>query len=423
VAPESAGLSLTSEAPSPRPWGEPANAGEPADDEAILAADEIVDRQLPPGADPSWDWGLTSHLRPDGTAHVIERRLIVGTEHSGLRLDHFVKTQIPRLSRTKIQHVIAETLQIESSAQPAAKHGQSPTALRSNRRVAIGDVFVLRRDARPEPPCPRLFQILHDDPDVLVIDKPAGLPVHSTAKFYFNTLTRIMFETLGPGLQLCHRIDRETSGAVVVAKHREAASTITQAFAHKQVQKLYIALVHGHPPWPPADAATGEHCIDQPLRLATAQDATKLVGLRMIVGDGGTSSKTMVSVIARSRRFSLIQCRPVTGRQHQIRAHLAAAGFPIVGDKIYAHGDQAFIDFCDQGWTAQRAATFVLWRHGLHASQVDFPHPGGGRCLVNSPLPADIALLFNSDVNVADVQSASQERGGKHHLLLDHCQG
>jgi 23S rRNA pseudouridine1911/1915/1917 synthase len=91
--------------------------------------------------------------------------------------------------------------------------------------------------------------------------------------------------------------------------------------------------------------------------------------------------------------MSLVRCVLVTGRQHQIRAHLAHAGFPIVGDKLYAHGDDAFIRFCDEGLVPDLARRFVLPRHALHAARVTFPHPDGGTVTAEAPLPADLRAL------------------------------
>lgn len=394
-------LSLLPHPSAKRPRATPGTLNAPDDDDPTGELDvsdentpEPADRfrALPPGADPNLDWGLDCHLGPDGQPRIIERRFTVSPEFAGMRLDHYIKTQIPRLSRTKIQAVITQTLERDAAS---TAHIAPRGALRANSKVTVGEAFTLRRAARAEPPCPRNIAVVYADDDVLVIDKPAGLPVHSTAKFYYNTLTRIMFETMGPGLQLCHRLDRETSGVVVVAKHKAAASSVKQAFAKKTVHKTYVALVLGHPPWPLV--GEGEFAVDAPLHVAQRGDATQLVGVRMMTEGPGLPSKTMFAVMGRSAHYSLVRCRPITGRQHQIRAHLAYAGFPIVGDKIYAHGDQAFIDFCDQGWTPERAAEFVLWRHALHAAEVDFPHPDGTRRVVAAPLPGDMADLFARD--------------------------
>ena len=334
---------------------------------------------LPPGADPSIDWGLTSHLLPDGSPRIIERALLVPPELAGLRLDHFVKTQIARLSRTKIQQVI------ETQLRRIDGHVPKPATI-----VAAGERYVIRRPARAEPPCPRTFDVLYEDARLRVIDKPAGLPVHASAKFYFNTLTRVLSERYPdePELQICHRLDRETSGCLVVARDREAAAALKGAFASKaKVTKEYLALVHGQPPWD--EQAT----IDLPLRVAEPGDPTRLPHVRMLAGPGGAQAITRVKVVERGPTTALVRCTLLTGRQHQIRAHLAAVGFPIVGDKLYAHGDDAFIRYCDEGLVADLAALFVLPRQALHAERLVFPHPDGGARTVIAPLPRDMALL------------------------------
>jgi 23S rRNA pseudouridine1911/1915/1917 synthase len=345
------------------------------DDEALPSVDIYT---LPPGADPSIDWGLTSHLHPDGAPRIIERHLVVADELAGLRLDHFIKTQIPRLSRTKIQQVI------ETQLSRASGHG----SLKSATKIAAGDHFVIRRPARQEPPCPRTFAIVKTDARFLVIDKPALLPVHASAKFYFNTLTRVLGERFPdePELQICHRLDRETSGCLVVARDRAAATVIKSAFATKdKVTKEYLALVHGQPPW------DSEAVIDIPLRISGPGDPTRLPHVRMLPGPGGQQAITRVRVDERRADTALVRCTLVTGRQHQIRAHLAAVGFPIVGDKLYTHGDDAFIRYCDEGLVPDLATLFVLPRQALHAARVTFPHPTTGvPVTAEAPLPSDM---------------------------------
>src|SRR5215510_1897470 len=245
-----------------------------------------------------------------------------------------------------------------------------------------------RRAARPAPPGPRDLGVLVTDPRLYVVDKPAGLPVHASAKFYFNTLTRVLGERFPdePELQICHRLDRETSGCLVVARDRAAAAAIKHAFATKdRVRKQYLAVVHGQPPW------HDEHTIDLPLRVAGPGDPTKLTHVRMLAVPDGLPAITRVQVERRTADHALIRCTLVTGRQHQIRAHLAAAGFPIVGDKLYAHGDDAFLRYCNEGLVPELARRFVLPRHALHAARVSFPHPDGGEITAEAPLPADLA--------------------------------
>jgi 23S rRNA pseudouridine1911/1915/1917 synthase len=340
--------------------------------------------ELPPGADRRLDWGLTSHLHPDGTPRIIERHLLVPPELAGLRLDHFVKTQIGRLSRTRIQAIIGTQL--------VRSDGHVPKPATS---VAAGEHYVIRRPAPAEPPCPRTFTVLHEDPRLLVIDKPALLPVHASAKFYFNTLARVLVERYPdePELQIVHRLDRETSGCLVVARDREAATILKQAWAAKHaVTKEYLAIVHGQPPW------NDEAVLDVPLRLSQPGDPTLLPHVRMLPErarhPAALPAITRVRVERRAEPYALVRCGLVTGRQHQIRAHLADAGFPIVGDKLYAHGDAAFMRYCDEGLVPELAAQFILPRHALHAARVTFPHPASGAPIVaESELPLDLRDL------------------------------
>ena len=158
-------------------------------DDGLAGEDARVDVfTLPPGADPALDWGLDAHRHPDGSPRIIERHLTVPPELAGLRLDHFVKTQIPRLSRTRIQAIITDQLRRSDG------HAPKPATI-----VAASEHYIIRRPAQPEPPCPRTFGIVVRDPRLYVVDKPAGLPVHASAKFYFNTLTRVLGERYPAG--------------------------------------------------------------------------------------------------------------------------------------------------------------------------------------------------------------------------------
>src|SRR5262249_10676618 len=193
-----------------------------------------------------------------------------------------------------------------------------------------------RRTARPEPPAPSHLPLLWRDEHVRVFDKPAGMAMHATAKYYFTTLTRLLRERYpGDALQICHRLDRETSGCVVVAAGKKAASRLKMAFEERRVAKTYLALVHGAPEWDARD-------VDLPLALAPPRHPNgphrPPIQIRMQVDPEGQTAATHVRVVARGRGVALVECRPKTGRQHQIRAHLAAVGHAVVGDKLYAHG-------------------------------------------------------------------------------------
>lgn len=325
------------------------------------------------------------HLDADGRPKIVEVRFVVEEDFHGYRADHYLKRKIRRLSRTRIQEVIRTQLECTRVGGTVRLKPHSP--------VVTGDRLVIRRPARPEPDCPRSFGLLYEDDVVLVVDKPAGLPVHSTARYHFNTLTRLLGERWpGAGLQIAHRLDRETSGCLVVARGKDAASRLKGAFERRLIAKEYLAVVHGVPAW-------DEREIALPLQLAAPRilDANRPpFALRMETAPAGAGlpALTRVRVLRRAAACALLSCRPVTGRQHQIRAHLAAVGHAIVGDKLYAHSDEAFVRYCDHQSELSEdevVAQFGLARQALHASEISFPHPTtGAKITVASPLPDDL---------------------------------
>ena len=322
------------------------------------------------------DDGRNVHLDANGNPRIVERRFVVEDVYGGFRLDHYLKRKIPRLSRTKLQQIIRTQLE-----------GPGGRAMKPHSPVAVGDELVIRRPAQPEPPCPRTFGILYDDDHLMIVDKPAGLPMHASAKFYFNTLTRILSERFpNDELQICHRIDRETSGIIVVARGKQVASTLKRAFEKKLVQKKYLAIVHGCPDF----GDDGTRVVDRPLGLVEDPDA--LISIRMEVRDDALPAQTHLELVQTRGDYALVACSPITGRQHQIRAHLAAIGHPIVGDKLYGHGDEAFAAYCDGGMSDELLERFILPRHALHAASIRLDHPATGAALhIESPLPADLA--------------------------------
>jgi 23S rRNA pseudouridine1911/1915/1917 synthase len=296
--------------------------------------------------------------------------LRVPPECDGWRLDHFLKQRIRRLSRTKIRTII--------ETQVRLGNGRAPRPAMS---VRAGDTIQIDRPAPIEPEVPRQFGILAEDEYFLAIDKPAGLPMHTTAKFWKNTLVALLRERYpDERLQICHRIDRETSGVLLIARQAAAASFLKRAFAARSVQKSYLALVHGVPD-PPAGV------IDAPMRLLDTR-----THIKMGVVPDGLPAVTHYSVEQTFAHHALVTASPQTGRQHQIRVHLAHLGHPIVGDKLYRGGEQAFMDYCDSGLTPELLARFDgLPRHALHAARLTFPHPKTHEPVtVSSPLPADL---------------------------------
>ena len=304
---------------------------------------------------------------------VIERDIVVPPECSGWRLDHFLKRRIGRMSRTRIQAIIGEQISFPDG-RPA----------RPSSQVRAGETILLRRPAPVEPDVPRTFDVLFEDDSVMVIDKPAGLPMHTTAKFWRNTLVALLRERYpDEQMEIAHRIDRETSGVLLIARNRVAAGFLTRAFARRAVEKTYLALVKGEPP--------DEGRIDLPLRLLDTKSRVMMGPGRD--GDPGLlPAVTKFRVVRRLPGHALCEARPLTGRQHQIRVHFASIGHPIVGDKLYGASEALFMRACEGPLTAELLACFDgLPRHALHAHRLTFPHPVGKHAVtVESPLPADL---------------------------------
>jgi 23S rRNA pseudouridine1911/1915/1917 synthase len=301
----------------------------------------------------------------------IEHSFVVEGECHGWRLDRFLKKKIPRLSRVRIQRVIRGECWVDG--RPA----------KPSQVVAPGQVVTFRRPAPVEPEVPRELPVLHVDPLFYALDKPAGIPMHPTAKWHHSTVTAVLRERFpGEPLQITHRLDLETSGVVLVARTAEAAVALKRAFARRKVHKRYLAIVRG--------ALEGEGVIDAPLALAGG-----LVRVKMAVREEGLPSRTRFSVVRGNGEHTLVECWPETGRQHQIRAHLDHIGHPLVGDKLYPD-ERVFADFQDHGFAAI-ADRVELPRQALHAAELIFAHPASGEEVrVESPLPADLRALVEA---------------------------
>ncbi len=241
------------------------------------------------------------------------------------------------------------------------------------------------------------FSVLYEDDGVLVVDKAAPLLTHPTGAKDEPTLWHGLRELLayelatGGQVSLINRLDRETSGITLVAKTAEAARALGIAMQNRQLQKEYFALVLGCPAW---ESAWCEH----PLRRMEEVAPTR-VHVRQCCHPGGKPCATEFVVQrrmpAREERpaMSLLRCLPHTGRLHQIRAHIAHLGHPLVGDKIYGPNECYYLDFMERGWTPELERALLLPRQALHACRLRFPWRG--RVVeVESALPQDMAGLL-----------------------------
>ncbi len=318
---------------------------------------------------------------------VVEVPFEVELNYAGWRLDRYLQQKITRLSRTRIQKIIRERLRCD--VKP----------LKPSSPVFPGLRFVLIKDVddEPEPEPKEAIEVLWDDAHLIAINKPAGLAVHPSARYYRHTVTQWMSDhARGPdGVRpdLAHRLDRETSGVLVCGRGIEATRQLKFAFARRQTEKTYVALVNG------ALVRDGWFPIDTPMRL------TEHVKVVMEIHPDGLPSLTDVRVLARGRFLadgapcSLVECKPKTGRQHQIRVHLASIGHPIVGDKIYGCPLEQFLRFCKGEQTDDDRAQLRFSRHALHAAALAFPHPAtGARTKIRAGLAADLQAFIDTEV-------------------------
>ncbi|RMG18176.1 MAG: RluA family pseudouridine synthase [Deltaproteobacteria bacterium] len=309
----------------------------------------------------------------------------VEANYAGWRLDRYLQQKLKRASRAQVQQLIREAIVHDGGRR-----------LKPSTLVRPGMRFRLRRPARAEPEGePAAVPVLYDDGQVLVVDKPAGLPVHPTARYFRHTLTSVLGRDLrGPDGRRpdpVHRLDRETSGVLVCGRSREATRWLKQAFGpagDRQVEKRYLAVVEGAPEFE-------VRRIELPLALLGAHAVRIRVSVVSEDHPQARPAATRVEVRRRyrcgERRFALLECRLESGRQHQIRAHLSAVGLPIVGDKIYGPDEQIFVRFTEGAMTEADAERLLLPRHALHAASVDFPHPFEERRVhVEAPLPTDL---------------------------------
>jgi 23S rRNA pseudouridine1911/1915/1917 synthase len=268
-------------------------------------------------------------------------------------------------------------------------------------RVWPGLRFALRKRSPGDSGEPPGVPVVYEDEALLVVDKPAGLALHPTARYHVSTLTWALEQrhrnAEGQKPDPAHRLDRETSGLVACGRTPVHTRRLKAAFAARQVEKAYLAVVEGSPPRDRFD-------IDVPLVVGGGR-----VKVKARVDPGGAPSLTACEVVRRYHGLTLLRCVPRTGRQHQIRAHLQAAGFPLVGDKLYGPSEEIFLRLAESGGspappgmfdeliTPEERSQLRLWRQALHASALTVPHPVGGELLrFESPLPADIAGLLEA---------------------------
>lgn len=285
---------------------------------------------------------------------------------AGVRVDQFIAGRVPELSRARVQALIA-----------AAAMRVDGRAVRPSHRLRGSELVELEvPDAQPAAVAAEQLplSLLYQDRDIVVLDKAAGMVVHPGAGHASGTLVNALLHHVGdlqgiggamrPGL--VHRLDKDTSGVLVIAKNDRALTALQESFKSREVEKTYLALVYGQPPAEGTfDTLHGRHPTNR-LKF-TAKVRT---------------GKRAVTHFRVTQRFSLgarVEVRLETGRTHQIRVHFAEAGFPLLGDSVYG--------------TASSKRVGVIERQALHALRLAFPHPRTGRVRTfEAPVPDDLEL-------------------------------
>lgn len=313
---------------------------------------------------------MTADASPD-------RRRIVVAEAAGARLDTFLAGSFPDLSRNRIARLLEEGRVLVNGATP-----------RKSYRPTEGDVVDV--DVPPAAPSAVLaeaipLRIVHEDDDLLVIDKPAGLVVHPAPGHGSGTLVNALLHhatglsgiggVMRPGI--VHRLDKDTSGLMLVAKNDAAHRALASALKQREIRRIYLAASWGH---------LRDDVLEVRAPIGRARGDRK----RMAVMADGRSAVTHFRRLERWRAADLLQAELETGRTHQIRVHLAHVGHPVVGDATYGAGAVRGMSGTIRGWAARLART--VGRQFLHAAELRFVHPTTGEAMVfQSVLPDDLA--------------------------------
>jgi len=313
------------------------------------------------------------------------RMFEVSGEEAGRRADVVIAHRMPELSRSRIQKLIEGGI-IRRAAKGELKPG---SRLAAGERIEIGDVgTILPPDGKPEPePEPIPLTVVWEDEHLLVIDKPPGLVVHPAAGRRAGTLVNALLHryrelprTGGsdrPGI--VHRLDRDTSGLLVVAKNEYAQRVLSRQFQERRVKKEYRAVVWG-------ELNRDRVVLDGSIGRSPRDRKRMAVG-----GKKSREALTRIEVAARFPGFTYLKVFPETGRTHQIRVHVAEMGHPVVGDQVYGKSRRVPKSLGPKGEEAIRA----LPGFALHAHRLEFAHPvSGERMSAVAPLPESFAALL-----------------------------
>ena len=257
-------------------------------------------------------------------------------------------------------------------------HGASP-----GQPLRAGDEVAYTTNAWEEPAVKTDYRVVYEDDQLLVVSKPAPLPVHAIGAYFRNTLMYLLRRDRpeAKDFHLVHRLDSETSGLIALVKDPRYLKKLQTQWRTPAVQKTYRAIVFGSFP-------SGKKTLDAPIGPKKGSE----IRMKLAVTDEeGYPSVTAFTLLEAKGKFSLVEAKPMTGRTHQIRVHLEHLGFPIVGDKLYAGNDETFLYFYENDWDDWVKERVLLPRLALHAFKLEFPHPvDGKRMAFEDPLASDL---------------------------------
>lgn len=273
----------------------------------------------------------------------------------------------------------------------------------------VGEAHVIKKNDEvtytiwhQEPGVDDRYAVLFEDEHYLAVSKSGNIPVHACGIYIVNTLIARLRADYGAKINLAHRLDRETSGVVMLAKHRSANRLLAGMFERGEVEKQYLAIVYGR--------VAGDRVIDAPIakvdaryqypveyEYGKANDRATYLPKR-IVGEGGKPARTQIEMIGvrphAHGELSTLRVTPEQGRTNQIRVHLSHIGHPIVGDKIYALTGELREEVLRDGMTERVRAALILDRHALHCERLRFVHPLTAETLtIDAPVPDDLRAL------------------------------
>jgi 23S rRNA pseudouridine1911/1915/1917 synthase len=303
------------------------------------------------------------------------REVLVDDRAAGRRVDVWLAGRFPSWSRSAIAR------EISAGRIDSAQRRLKPASL-----LRQGEVLrIISAALAPEGPPPPIPPLIHQDRRLLVYNKPPNLLCHPVGeRFEYGLIGLARLAHPDEDLDLAHRLDRETSGVVVLTRDRAANAFVKAAFKGRTARKTYLAIVRGNPTWQEIE-------VDAPIGRAVSSE----IRLRRGVNPDGPASQTRFEVVQQLVGHCLIACHPRTGRTHQLRVHLEHVGFPILGDKVYGQPDAPFLHHLDHGDDAVVRAAIGFPRQALHAHQLWIPHPDGGEVALEAPLAPDLQAVVD----------------------------